>query len=211
MGNRAASRLVMVSGISEEFWGGKKRTRVGYGDLCCALVPDRPYRDPAGLRGSTAVALGRRIPAAGPLWSPELGLRHRQNPGREKQTCIHPSRGCSSSLRFSSREGSGAAPPSTAFFPFPPSAEPGPWRLVPARPHLCTPYGHLDPSATALPPAPRSSPRCWDAPSPPRGSPSEDRGPPAPLRAPCGRTPAPSTCQGARPQELLCKAAPWKH
>lgn len=35
--------------------------------------------------------------------------------------------------------------------------------------------------------------------------------PPAPLRAPCGQTPAPSTCQGARPQEPLCKAAPWKH
>lgn len=153
---------------------------MGYGDLCRALVPERPYRDPAGLRGGTAVALGRRIPAAGPLWSPELGLRHGQNPGWEKQTCIHPSRGCSSSLRFSSREGSGAAPPCTAFFPFLPSAEPGPWRLVPARPHLCTPYGHLAPSAAALPPAPRSSPRCWDAPSPPRGSPSC-----APSPAPC--------------------------
>lgn len=91
MGNRAASRLVMVSGISEEFWGGKERTRAGYADLCCALVPGRPTEDPAGLRGSTAVALGRRSPAAGPLWSPELGLRHRQRPGWEKQTCLHPS------------------------------------------------------------------------------------------------------------------------
>lgn len=55
MGKRAASRLVMVSGISEEFWGEKDRT--GIDQPCSGFTPEQGVNR-HNLQGSTVVLGG---------------------------------------------------------------------------------------------------------------------------------------------------------
>lgn len=98
MGKRAASRLVMVSGMSEEFCGAKERTGVGQPLL---RVPTCAQVNRHNKRGSVAALRGAGQPLAPVI--PRAGAVSQAEPEAEKsKPCIWHSKGRHNLWLFSS-------------------------------------------------------------------------------------------------------------
>lgn len=95
MGKRAASRLVMVSGISDEFWGRKERTEVDY--LVAHALPLYLSRQSGALRAPRQHC--NWLPAV-----PRAATGSQAEPKMEESrpACICPSKSCHNSLYFPS-------------------------------------------------------------------------------------------------------------
>lgn len=165
MGKRAASRLVMVSGMSEEFWGAKERTGVGQPLL---RVPTCAQVNRHNKRGSAAALRGAGQPLAPVI--PRAGAVSQAEPEAEKsKPCIWHSKGCHNLWLFSSwsREKEKTSLPAALALLLSPRAPRGAGSPRCARPNslpICAHHLAIARDDVPLPSPFHPSPHSWDTP-----------------------------------------------